>query len=196
MADRTATECGDDIMSPLMVDTTDHYRAASTAARYPDSCSNTQSSSRHHLSNNSSSALGTVSSRHSISHVSGPPSSQQSGLPSTRTSMLPSTNSQSSRTPSTVVNGHVGSIKSHQDSPKQKFTEGKGFLHYAQRIDHTDESDDDPHVRNNDDNISTTSSFKMDSDILSLENAQFAYSYQYSQQLENDEKFYEGNSIG
>lgn len=188
----------DSYLSPLMIDTSNHNHQSSYAAHSPNHSSNAESTRPLIQANNSATETVSVSSRPSLGKTStGPPSSsktssQMSGLPSTRTSMLAS-DSLSSRAPSSLMNGHVPPTVKPE---KQKFTDGKGFLHYAQPIEITEE--EKSLARYHDDNISTASSFKMDSDILSLENAEFAlqsYNNMYIQQLANDEKFYAANSI-
>jgi len=56
-----------------------------------------------------------------------------------------------------------------EEPGEDKFTTGKGFLHYAMPI-----KEKAGQVRNEQDNLSDVSSFRMDSDILSLDNAEFA----------------------
>lgn len=202
MAEQLVPSVRDDsMMSPLMIDTSHHHHHPALSPS-PNHSSNAESTKPLLAAHSSMTETVSVSSRPSISKTStGPPSSQMSGLPSsslpsTRTSMLPSSDqSHRSRTPSSLMNGH--SSHNDSDSQQEKFTDGKGFLHYVQPVDHTEEEKDSL-VRYHDDNISTASSFKMDSDILSLENAEYAlqsYNQHYIQQLANDEKFYAANSI-
>ena len=203
MSEQLVPSVQDDVMSPLMIDTSDHHHHHHMAAlsHSPNHSSNAESTKPLLAAHNSTVESVSVSSRPSISKAStGPPSSQVSGMPSssipsTRTSMLPSSDhSHRSRTPSSLMNGHSNH---HAPDTQDKFTDGKGFLHYVQPVDHS-EDERDALVRYHDDNISTASSFKMDSDILSLENAEYAlqsYNNHYIQQLANDEKFYAANSI-
>lgn len=69
------------------------------------------------------------------------------------------------------------------DSPpvKTKFTDGKGFLHYAMPT-----KDETITTKEQWDNVSEVSSFRMDSDILSLDNAEYtmqSYNAGYIQPL-------------
>lgn len=70
-------------------------------------------------------------------------------------------------------------------SSEQKFTDGKGFLHYA--VSATDQQEEE--LKSQDDTVSCASSFKMDSDVLSLENAEFSlqtYNNNYLAQRQSD----------
>lgn len=76
---------------------------------------------------------------------------------------------------------------------QNKYTDGKGFLHYAMPI-----SEYEDETQAQDDNISCASSFKMDSDILSLENAEFAlqtYNNNCAEQTVSGEKYYAASTL-
>lgn len=164
-----------------MIDTYDYgnnSRAQSTDRSY-----NTEST-KALITRGGSPITESIASRPSMSRGSCAASSQLSALPSVRTSALQSDISQSSKATSAAVNGHASNTS---ESPKLKFTDGKGFLHYAQPIEMTEAEKNS--ARHQDDNVSTASSFKMDADILSLENAEYAmqmYNCQYVPQIRTD----------
>ncbi|XP_067938232.1 receptor-type tyrosine-protein phosphatase mu-like isoform X2 [Watersipora subatra] len=154
------------MIPPLEIDTY-NYTPVSRAQSTDRSC---HTESTRMLSNRSSSLVNdSVSSQPSVSRTSRD-TSQISALPSARTSTLQSEISISSRTPSGILNGQVCSQVTSEPINK-KFTDGKGFLHYAQPVE-LDMEDADSQ-RYQEDNLSTASSFKMDSDVLSLDNAEF-----------------------
>jgi len=181
-------------LTPLMVNVYNYNYSSSETTKVPTTYSlNASSTAR--LTDQAGSSMGLSHSHPSFGKVSHTTSSQISGLPSVRTSMLPSDVSQSTSVPThNTSNGHCGN--STAESLTRKFTDGKGFLHYNQPIQQSDIVDEQI---GNEDNISTTSSFRMDSDILSLENAEFvlqsSYNNHYIQQLANNEKFYAANSV-
>lgn len=105
---------------------------------------------------------------------------------------LSSLSSKKQQTPHSGSN-QASEVPQSAKSSERKFTDGKGFLHYAVS---SGEQEEDRQM-SQEDTISCASSFKMDSDVLSLENAEFSlqsYNNNYLSQQQNDEQYYNVNN--